>query len=128
MRRPRPNPLASDPGMRAHLAILWLPVAGFFGFIAWYHWDTSRNRGSESGYYGEFNRVAHALSSIPEVTVARSWHNADLTLEEFGFDLTVSGQPLKLHFSETDHIRSMSREAATAALRSRIASELPTAR
>lgn len=103
------------------LAIL---VVGFFGAVGWYGWDTSRNRGSEYGYYGEFNRVDHALASIPEVTVVRSWHNADLTLEEFGFDLAVSGQPIQLHFGETDFIRNMGREAAVAALQARIAREL----
>jgi hypothetical protein len=113
--------------MRATLTILALLAAGLLGSFGWYAWDSSSNRGSEFGYYGEFNRIAHALSSIPEVTVVRSWHNADLTLEEFGFDLMVSGRPLQLNFGETDFIRSMSREAAVAALRSRIASELAPA-
>ena len=110
--------------MRATLTIVYVLLAVGSVAFGWHAWDTFRNRGYEFGYYGEFNRVAHAFASIPEVTVVSSWHNSDLALEEFGFDLTVAGRPLELNFGETDFIRSMSREATVAALKSRIAHEL----
>ena len=128
MRNPRLSATPSDQERRVCLSIAWLVVIGFIGFLGWLGWDTSRNRGYEFGYYGEFNRVAHALATIPEVTVVRSWHNADLTLEEFGFDLMVSGQSIDLDFGETDPIRTMKREDAVGALKSRIASRVASSR
>ena len=110
--------------MRVLLTILTLLIVVFFGFIGWYRWDSSYNRGSESGYYGTFNRISNALASISGVTVTQSWHNLDVTLEEFGFDLTVTGQPVHLFFGETDPIRKMSRAAVVVALQALIATEL----
>ncbi len=110
--------------MKAILLIIAALVVCFFGFIGRYRWDSSRNRGSEYGYYGEFNRVSNALAAVPGVTVTQSWHNLDVTLEEFGFGLTVTGQPVRLHFGETDPIRNMRRADAVAALQTQIAAEL----
>jgi hypothetical protein len=98
------------------------------GLIGWYRWDSSKNRGTQTGYYGEFNRVSNALASIPGVTVTQAWQNLDITLEEFGFGITVTGQPVRLYFGERDPIRSMRRDAAVSALRSRIETELTTTR
>lgn len=94
------------------------------GPIAWYRWDSAINRGSEYGYYGEFNRVSNALATIPTVTITQAWHNLDVSLEEFGFGVVVTGQPVRLFFSETDPIRTMKRDAATAALQKRIDMEI----
>src|SRR6266496_1312189 len=102
------------------LVVIAIPVA----FIAWYGWDSARNRGSEFGYYGDYNRVSNALASIPGVTITQAWHNLDLTLEEFGFGITITGHPVRLFFSETDKIRDMQRDAAVAVLRQRIPAEL----
>jgi hypothetical protein len=110
--------------MRVLLPIIAALSVCFFGYIGWYFWDSSRNRGSEFGYYGEFNRVSNTLASIPGVVVTQAWHNLDLTLEEFGFDLTITGRPVRLFFGETDPIRNMRRDAAVAALQNRIAAEL----
>lgn len=104
------------------LVVLMIPVM----FIIWYRWDSARNRGSEFGYYGEFNRVSNALASIPGVTVTQAWHNLDMTLEEFGFGVTVTGRPVSLAFGETDPIREMSRTKAAVALQARIAADLST--
>ncbi len=93
-------------------------------YIVWNRWDVARNRGSEFGYYGEFNRVSNALASIPGVTITQAWHNLDLTLEEFGFGITFAGRPASLVFGERDPIREMSRAGAVAALNARINSEL----
>jgi hypothetical protein len=110
--------------VRVLFIIIAAMISCFFGFVGWYLWDSSRNRGREFGYYGDFNRVSNALASIPGVTVTQWWHNLDVTLEEFGFDFTVTGQPVRLHFGETDSIRSMRRKAAVAALQARIAREI----
>jgi len=102
------------------LAVILIP----FGFYGWHRWDSSKNRGFEFGYYGEFNRVSNALASIPGVSVTQAWHNLDLSLEWFSFGIMVTGQPLCLTFSETDQIRAMSRDAAITALKKRLATEL----
>jgi hypothetical protein len=106
----------------AVLVVVMIPLM----FIVWYRWDSARNRGSEFGYYGEFNRVSNALASIPGVTITRAWQNRDVSLEEFGFSMSVTGRPVTLAFSETDPIREMSRNKAVAELKMRIATELPT--
>ena len=90
------------------LAVLLISVA----FMGWHGLDSRRNRGSGSGYYGEFNRVSNALASIPGVTITQAWHNLDIRLEEFCFSITVTGQPVRLFFGETDQVREMSRDAA----------------
>jgi hypothetical protein len=112
--------------MKILLAIVGLGIALVVGFIVFYRWDSSRNRGYQWGYYGEFNSISNALASIPGVTVTQAWHNLDVTLEEFGFGITVTGQPVRLAFGETDTIREMSRDAAVVALKAQIAAELST--
>jgi len=102
------------------LVAIAIPVA----FIAWYGWDSARNRGGEFGYYGDYNRVSNALASIPGVTITQGWHNHDVTLEEFGFGITVTGQAVRLAFGETDKVREMRRDAAVAVLKQRIQTEL----
>lgn len=95
-----------------------------FSYLLFYRWDSSLNRGWNIGYFGEFNRTSNALASIPGITITQSWHNLDVTLEEFGFDLVVTNQPIRIFFNETDPIRSMSRQTAIAALQTRITKEL----
>ncbi len=94
------------------------------GLIGSYQWDSAQNHGNTFGYYGEYNGVSNALASIPGVTVTGGWHNHDVTLEEFGFDIRVAGKPVRLLFSETDPIRRMKRDAAISALQLRIKPEL----
>jgi len=110
--------------MKILTSTILLAVGLAVGSIGWYRWDSSRNCGSEFGYYGEYNRVSNALASIPGVVITQHWHNLDVTLEEFGFDLTIARTPIRLFFGEKDTIRSMSREAAMAALKQRIAAEI----
>src|SRR5437899_10724714 len=78
------------------------------GFLLWYRWDSSANRGYHFGYYGEFNTVSNALSALPGVVITNSWHNADVTLEEFGFDLLWKGRELKIFFGARDPVRELS--------------------
>jgi hypothetical protein len=104
--------------MFATSAVLILVLFG------WYRWDSSRNRSYEFGYYGEFNCVSNSLRSIPGVAVTRGWHNHDVSLEEFGFDVTVSNTPVRLGFEETDPIRKMKHDAAVTALKNLISAEI----
>lgn len=111
---------------KALLFIVVATVVILAGFVGWYSWDSSRNRGNEFGYYGEFNHVSNALASIPGVIIKEAWYNGDITLEEFGFTITTGGQrpTVRLFFGETDQVREMSRDTAIAALTNRIAREL----
>ena len=113
--------------MRTLLLIAASLIACLLAFIAWYLWDSSRNRGSEFGYYGGFNRVSNALASVPGVKITNYWHNLDVSLEEFAFELTISNRPVRLFFGETDPVRAVPREAAITALQARISAELALA-
>jgi hypothetical protein len=70
------------------LAILPFAIAGVA--CAW-QIGLFPNWGLESGYYGQFNRVKHVIESMPRVTIQKEWLHEDLTLEDFGFTLTVEG-------------------------------------
>ena len=96
----------------------------FVGLISFYRWDAARNRGYEWGYFGEFNSISNALATVPGVTITQSWHNLDVTLEEFGFGITITGRTARLYFGERDGLRELSGGAAVAALQTRIAQEL----
>ena len=97
--------------------LVTLPIA----FTGWYGWDSARNRGFEFGYFGTFNRVQHALTAIPGITITGDFANHDITLEEFGFHITTSaGVSLHLAFEESDPIRELSGQQLTAALITRI--------
>ena len=79
------------------------------------------NHGYTWGYWGEFNTVRNSLAKLPGVTIVDFGCNADVTLEEFGFDiLTADSRPLKVWFGEQDPIRSLSGEALSKALRERV--------
>jgi hypothetical protein len=67
------------------VAVFVVPLGG----LALYKWDSSENRGSKFGYWGEFNRTGKSLASIPGISISNGWYNGDVTLEEFGFDITV---------------------------------------
>jgi hypothetical protein len=85
--------------------------------IFFYRWDSGKNRGNTWGYYGEFNTVSNSLAKIRGVTIRSSWHNADVTLEEFGFDITTpDGRELKIFFGENSPIRKLSGNELEAAL------------
>src|SRR5690349_6082621 len=70
----------------------------------------AQNDGHESGYYGDFNRVSNALVSIHGVVVTNFWMNRDITLEEFGFDVTTTtGKTVHIAVGEHDPLRGMRR-------------------
>jgi hypothetical protein len=89
-------------------------------FVLGYRWDAATNRGHTWGYWGEFNTVSNCLAKLPGVTITAPWYNADVTLEEFGFNVGVQGHQVKLAFGEKDPIRSLSGERLQKALMEQI--------
>lgn len=68
----------------------------------------AQNDGREAGYYGDFTRVSNALVSIQGVVVTNFWMNRDITLEEFGFDVTTgSGKAVRIAVGERDPLRRL---------------------
>ena len=99
------------------MVILMLPVL----FVGFYRWDSSRNRGFHFGYWGDFNRVEHALGSLPGLRVDRSYANKDVVIEEFGFVVAQGSRTgVDLFIAESDPIRQMSGDRLREELRSRI--------
>lgn len=98
-----------------------LLVVFFVYFILFNDWDSEVNRGYTFGYYGEFNTVSNALAKLPGVTIKRSYHNLEITLEEFGFIIqTGSGHEIRLDIGERDPIRDMGGEKLKKELTRRI--------
>ena len=96
-------------------------------FILWYRWDSGTNHGLSFGYFGQYNAVSNALSKIPAVTIVDTGYNADVTLEEFGFDIkTSSGSVLHIWLNEDDPIRRMSAGQIKHALETKITAMLAT--
>jgi len=94
--------------MKAALLIISALAVLISALIFEYRWDSARNRGHTWGYWGEFNTVSNALAIVPGVAIVTPWYNADVTLEEFGFDILVQGRQVKLAFGEKDPIRRLS--------------------
>ena len=90
--------------------------------IVWYRWDSAANHGLEFGYFGGYNRIRNALVAMPGVSISREWANNDISLEEFGFDITTkSGQSVQLSFQEWDPVRDLSGQELAEVLSVRIA-------
>lgn len=102
------------------VAVLGSLALGLISLVAFYLMDSNRNRGWHFGYWGEFNRVSNTIASIPGVAVTTFWHNADVTLEEFGFDVSFKGTTTSLFFGETNAIRSMPPDQMLIALKRKI--------
>ena len=103
--------------MKAIAAILGAAVLLFVALVLWYRWDSGTNHGYMWGYWGQFNTVSNALANLPGIRIVKSGANADVTMEEFGFEVVTSdGRQLHVWFSETDPIRKLSGQALTKAL------------
>ena len=90
-----------------------------------YGWDAKKNRGFRFGYWGEFNRVKAVLENAPGMSITNTICNADISLEEFGFDLeTDDGREISIFFEEADPDRGKSGEALEKALWARIEKRL----
>ena len=110
--------------MKRAIAVLGAIVTLFVTVILWYRWDSGANRGYSWGYWGQFNAVSNALAKIPGVTIVKSGCNADVTMEEFGFDITTAeGRQVHVWFGETDPIRKLSGDALSKALIEKIRKE-----
>jgi hypothetical protein len=92
-----------------------------------YRLDSGKNRGHTTGYWGEFNTVSNALAMIGGITILSASYNADVTLEEFGFEVkTTEGRTLKLFYSETTPVRELSGDKLNATLAKEIQDALAT--
>ena|SRR5258705_9944536 len=112
--------------MKAVLFCLVLLISAIVAFIAWYRYDSAQNRGYEFGYYGDFNRVSNALLRIPNIRIAGSFANCDVTLEEFGFELLRnSDEVIRVAFGEEDPRRELNRERLLQALKKEVESAVP---
>ena len=92
--------------------------------FCWYKWDTSANHGLSYGYYGQYNTVSNAFARLPGARILDTFYNADITLEEFGFEIETGGRSVTISFSEQDPIRRMSGTQLNKTLSARIASDL----
>ncbi len=102
-------------------------VAGLLALISWYPWDSGTNHGLAFGYWKAYNNISNALVQLPGITITGTGCNADVTLEEFGFDVkTTNGVPLKVWFNEDDPIRQLKGETLKLALANKISETLHT--
>jgi hypothetical protein len=110
--------------MKRTIAILGAIVVMIVTAIVVYRWDSEKNRGYTWGYWGEFNTVSNSLAQLPGVNITKVGCNADVTMEEFGFNiLTSEGDPVNLYFGEQDPIRKLSGKALSKALLEKIKKE-----
>jgi hypothetical protein len=94
--------------MKQWVKFAWVFILITVVYFCWYGWDSRKNHGFESGYYGEFNTVSNALSRMAGVHIVKSWYNAALTLEGFGFEIARDERHLDITFADGDPIRKMS--------------------
>src|SRR6266576_1285013 len=79
--------------MKAAVLVLAAVTTLLMASIVWYRWDSGTNHGYTFGYWGQFNTVSNSLSKLSGITILKASCNADVTLEEFGFEvLTPEGQ------------------------------------
>ncbi len=110
--------------MKRAIAVLGTIVILFITAIVWYRWDSGTNHGYSWGYWGQFNTVSNSLARLPGVSIIKFGCNADVTMEEFGFDiLTSEGRSVHVWFGERDPIRKLSGEALSTALLDKIKKE-----
>src|SRR5258708_15615002 len=109
--------MLDEIAMKRTVIILSTVAAVFIAGILWYRWDSETNHGYAWGYWGQFNTVSNSLVKLPGVTIVKFGCNADVTLEEFGFDIvTTEGRQVHVWFSEDDPIRKLSGEALSKVL------------
>ena len=104
--------------LKKRLIFITFFIITVLGYIFFYRWDIAKNRGYEFGYYGVFNRISNTIESILGVSnVSATAMNIDISLEEFGFEVTLEDRrTIKLFFQESDPIRSLTGKKLRAAL------------
>jgi len=91
--------------------LLMISTAAVILLGVYFVWECShvpKNIGSTRGYWGEFNTISNTLAKLPGVTIVKPWYNADITLEEFGFDILAQSRQVHLAFGEKDPVRRLS--------------------
>jgi hypothetical protein len=107
--------------MKQMIVGLFAITAVFFAFIFWYRWDSETNHGFKFGYWKAYNNISNSIAQLPGVTIVDTGHNADVTLEEFGFHVKdQGGRVLKIWFDEQDPIRKMTGDQLKSALARKI--------
>ena len=101
-------------------AVVLMLVAG----IRCYRWDSEANHGYTWGYWGQFNTISNSLTKLPGITIVKFGCNADVTMEEFGFDVLTGGRQVPVWFDEDDPVRKLSGDALSNALLQKISTEL----
>lgn len=83
-----------------------LPLLAITLWILTYQLDSHNNFKLHWGYYGDYNRVTDAITSIPGALILDSWANGDITLEEFAVTVrTPAGDTIEMFFEEDDQVR-----------------------
>lgn len=98
--------------------------------VAFYKWDSAKNRGFTFGYYGELNTVTRAASDLPDVASVRvAAANIDIGLEEFSIEVAMNdGRHTMLSFLESDSLRSQSGSELSQGLAALLSSQLSVGR
>jgi hypothetical protein len=94
--------------MKEWVKFAWVFILIIVAVLCWYEWDSRKNHGLNFGYYGEFNTVSNALSRMTDVHILKSWYNAGLSLEGFGFEIARNERHWDIAFPDGDPIRKMS--------------------
>jgi hypothetical protein len=77
-------------------AMLAISIGLLWGAL---HLGVGGDLGLEVGYYGQFNRVRHAIDEMPGVHIVDSWQHRDVTLEDFSFTVReTTGAPVEVRF------------------------------
>ena len=89
--------------MKSRNVLVWLcvslPLIALIWMACFILNLTLPNYGWEIGYFGQFNRVKHVIEEMPDVTIVDHWQHQDITLEDFGFTLELSGgEQVKINF------------------------------
>ena len=106
------------------LIVTWVIISAVVAFFCWYGWDTGKNHGLSFGYYGQYNSVSNALVRLPDVRILNTGYNADVTLEEFSFEIEKGGRRAMIFFSEQNRIRRMSGSELNLAVSEMVNAEL----
>jgi hypothetical protein len=68
------------------------------GFWVW-NFAPIKNPAIEFGYYGRFHKAQRVISEIPGARIVDSWKHEDISLEDFGFTISLEGkEPKRVDF------------------------------
>lgn len=64
------------------------------GFWVW-NYAPIKDAAIEFGYYGRFHKAQRVISEIPGARILDSWTHEDISLEDFGFTISLEGEEPK---------------------------------